>query len=233
MIDRLFPALLLALAFPLGARASAPSPYTDDRLTAALARDLAGHFQLDGDLELEMLRPWDPPATTASAWDVVVTEYPPAPSSIMSVRCRVLADGAQVDDVNLVFRASLWRDAWYARQPLAAGSMFDPSALEAHRIDTFRERNALPASEGNASYIFARQVPADRLLSWNDIARRPLVRKGEMVDVVASEGMLFVSLRALALENGAQGQMVVVRNVDTRKDISGVVVADDRVEVSF
>jgi flagella basal body P-ring formation protein FlgA len=111
--------------------------------------------------------------------------------------------------------------------------MFDPSALEAHRIDTFRERNALPASEGNASYIFARQVPADRLLSWNDIARRPLVRKGEMVDVVASEGMLFVSLRALALENGAQGQMVVVRNVDTRKDISGVVVADDRVEVSF
>ena len=233
MIPRILSCLFLALGAPLWAFAAAPAPFTADQLVSALARDLSGHFQLEGDLELEALRPWIPPATTASTWSVAVTEYPPVPSSTMSVRCRVLGDGVEADDVILVFRASLWREAWCARQPLAAGSMFDPSVLEARRIDCFRERNALPASAGDTSYVFARQVPADRLLTWNDIARRPLVRKGDMVNVVASEGMLFVTLRALALENGAQGQMVVVRNLESRKDISAVVVADNRVEVSF
>jgi flagella basal body P-ring formation protein FlgA len=233
MTPRFLPCLLFALGAPLLASSPQPAPFTDEQLVAALVRDMSGHFQLDGDLALEMLRPWTPPATAASTWTVAVTEYPQAPGSTMSVRCRLLGDGVQVDDMTLVFRACLWRDSWVARQPLPAGSVFDPATLETRRIDAFRERNALPASAGDPSYIFARQVPADRLLSWNDIARRPLVRKGEMVNVVASEGMLFVSLRALALENGAQGQMIVVRNLESRKDISAVVVADDRVEVSF
>jgi flagella basal body P-ring formation protein FlgA len=233
MTPRLLPCLILSLGVPLAAGAAAPAPFTNDQLVAAITKDLSAHFQLDGDLQLDALRPWAPPGTAASSWSVVVTEYPPVPSSTMSVRCRVVGDGAQVDEPYLVFRASLWRDAWFARQPLASGSTFDPAMLEARRIDGFRERNALPAAAGDTSFVFARQVPADRLLSWNDIARRPLVRKGEMVNVVASEGMLFVSLRALALENGTQGQLVVVRNLDSRKDISAVVVADSRVEVSF
>jgi flagella basal body P-ring formation protein FlgA len=233
MTPRFLYCLFLLLGAPLASAAPAPAPYTDDQLITALQRDLAGYFRLDGDLELQMLRPWAPPATQASTWDVVVTEYPQVPSGTMVVRCRVLGDGATVDDTTLVLRAALWRDAWFARQPLAAGAMFDPAVLEARRVDCFRERNALPAAAGDRSFIFARQVPADRLLSWNDIARRPLVRKGEIVDVVASEGMLFVSLRALALENGAQGDLVVVRNIESHKDISAVVVADNRVEVSF
>jgi flagella basal body P-ring formation protein FlgA len=233
MTSRLLLCLILALGASLAAFAATPAQVTDDQLVAALTKDLSAHFQLEGDLQLEMLRPWVPPSTAASSWSVVITEYPPVPSSTMAVRCRVVGDGVQVDDPYLVLRASLWRDAWCARQPLAAGSAFDPTVLQARRVDSFRDRNALPASAGDSSFIFARQVPADRLLSWNDIARRPLVRKGEMVNVVASEGALSVSLRALALENGTQGQLVVVRNLDSRKDISAVVVADSRVEVSF
>jgi flagella basal body P-ring formation protein FlgA len=233
MTLRVLPCLLLALGAPLAFAGPAPTAFTDDQLVSALERDLTGYFRLDGDLELEMLRPWTPPDTRASTWDVVVAEYPQVPSGTMVVRVRVLGDGATVDDTTLVLRAALWRDAWFARQPLSSGAMFDPALLEARRVDCFRERNALPAASGDRSFVFARQVPADRLLSWNDIARRPLVRKGEIVDVVASEGMLYVTLRALALENGAQGEIVVVRNLESHKDISAVVVADNRVEVSF
>jgi flagella basal body P-ring formation protein FlgA len=233
MRTRLLRLLLAFLGAPMAFAASAPAPFTEGRLIDELAKDLTAHFRLDGDLDLQMLRPWSPPATDASTWEVVVTEYPQEPSGTMVVRCRVVGDGATQDESTLVLRAALWRDAWYARQPLAAGAMFDPADLEARRVDYFRERNALPAAVGDRSFIFSRQVPADRLLSWTDIARRPLVRKGEIVDVIASEGMLFVSLRALALENGAQGEMVVVRNLESRKDISAVVVADNRVEVNF
>ena len=36
----------------------------------------AGHFNLEGDLQLELLRPWAPPAQTAAAWTLEVLEYP-------------------------------------------------------------------------------------------------------------------------------------------------------------
>jgi flagella basal body P-ring formation protein FlgA len=250
MIPRAFSSLLFAgllassalraadsPAAPTAASASPAPPegtaFTSAQLLSALTHDLAGHFRLEGDFRLEFVRAWTPPDRTAAAWDIVVTEYPVMPTSTLILRCQVLADGTTAADVMLTLRASLWRDAWFAREPIAAGSTFDPSDLEARRIDCLRERQALPATIGDDSFIFARQVAADHVLSWQDVARRPLVRKGDVVDVVAAEGGLLVTMKAQAVENGVRGDIVTVRNLETRKDISGQVVAQDRVEVRF
>jgi flagella basal body P-ring formation protein FlgA len=250
MMTRLFHAgLLISLlsAFALrlaadgvGAASTAPaSPatagtsFTSDQLVSALSHDLASHYRLDGDFRLELVRAWTPPDRTAVAWDVVVTEYPSSPAPTLYLRCQVLADGATAADTTLTLRASLWRDAWFAREPLAANSTFDRTMLDTRRVDCLRERTALPATMGDDSFIFTRPVPADRMISWQDVARRPLVRKGDVVDVIASEGGLLVTMKAQATENGVRGDTVTVRNLETRKDISGLVVAEDRVEVRF
>jgi flagella basal body P-ring formation protein FlgA len=219
-----------ALAAPSDANATA---FTSDQLLSALTHDLASHYRLEGDFRLELVRPWTPPDRTAAAWDVVVTEYPATPTETLYLRCSLLADGAVASDVTLTLRASLWRDAWFAREPLVSGATFDRQLLDLRRVDCLRERNALPATVGDDSFIFTRQVPADRVVTWQDVARRPLVRKGDVVDVVASEGGLLVTMKAQATENGIRGDMVTVRNMETRKDISGLVVAEDRVEVRF
>ena len=86
---------------------------------------------------------------------------------------------------------------------------------------------------GDRSFIFARAVPAGRMLTWRDIARRPLVRKGEVVEVAAVEGPLMVTMKAVAMENGAQGDTVTVRNAESRKDFSAMVVSENRVQVRF
>jgi flagella basal body P-ring formation protein FlgA len=137
------------------------------------------------------------------------------------------------DDSTVILRAALWRDAWVSRQPLSANSTFDPTLLTTQRIDALRDRDALPATAGDRSNMFARQVPANRLLTWHDLARRPWVRKGEVIDVVAADGDLQVTLKAQALENGGQGDVVEVRNLESHKDISALVVSENRVEVRF
>jgi len=247
MMPRLFHAILLVGAlssFALRAAADGPAATTQGpaaeptaissaQLLAALTHDLAGHFRLEGDFQLELVRPWTPPDRTAAAWDVVVTEYPMAPSSTLILRCRVLADGAAAADVTLTVRASLWRDVWCTREPIAAGSTFDANMLATRRVDCLREREALPATVGDDSFVLARQVPANRLLTWQDLVRRPLVRKGDIVDVVASEGGLIVTMKAQAVENGVRGDTITVRNIETRKDISGQVVAQDRIDIRF
>lgn len=214
--------------------APAPAaPFTPDQLIASLTRSLAAHFNFDGELQVELIRAWTPPARAAKAWDVAILEYPPVPSSSMMVRCRLLADAAPVGETTLVVRAQLWRDVWATRQPVTVGTAFDASFLETRRVDVLRDRDALPAAVGDHSYIFARAVPTGRMLTWRDIARRPLVKKGDLVEVSAVDGALIVTMKAMAMENGAQGDTVTVRNPESRKDFAALVVDENRVQVRF
>jgi flagellar basal body P-ring formation protein FlgA len=204
-----------------------------EEFIAAIVRDLTGHFRLEGELQLELLRPWSAPEKTAAAWETVLLEYPATASSSMLLRCRHLADGVPAGDFTLVVRATLWRDAWAARQPLALGSAFDSALLDTRRVDFLRERDVLPVSAGDRSFIFGRAVSAGRTLTWRDITRRPLVRKGETVEVSASYGQLLVTLKGVALESGAQGDSVSIRNPDSRKDFTATVIDENRVQVRF
>ncbi len=209
------------------------TPLTREHLVSELTRHLAAHFNLDGELQLELLRPWSPPARLAKSWQLEVLEFPAVAGSSMLLRCRVVADGEPAPEWTLVLRASLWRDAWASRMPLAHGDTFDPSMLEVRRVDLFRERDALPAAVGDRSYAMTRSVAAGRLLTWRDVGRRPLVRKGQFVEVSAVEGQLVVTMKALAMENGAQGETVTVRNPESRKDFAAMVVDENRVQVRF
>jgi len=224
------PSVVVVPAAPLA------SPLSRDQFIAALTRDLAAHFNFEGELQLELTRPWSSPARLAAVWDVAVLEYPTVPSSSMLLRIRILADGQPVGsaaDGGIVVRAALWRDAWSTRQPLTVGSPFDAGALEARRVDFLREREVLPASAGDRGFIMARAVPAGRMLTWRDITRRPLVKKGDIVEVSASTGLLVVTMKALAMESGAQGETVTVRNPESHKNFSAIVVDENRVKVRF
>jgi flagella basal body P-ring formation protein FlgA len=222
---------VLALAAP--APGVAVSPLTQDAAVAALSRDLAAHFNLEGELQLELLRAWTPPAVVAGDWQVVVTEYPSVASTAMLLRCHWLADGVPAGEATLTFRAALWRDAWVARQPMASGALFDPAALETRRVDLFRDRDALPANVGDQTFVFARAVNPGRLVTWRDVARRPLIRKGDLVEVTAADGMLSITMKAIALQSGAQGEAVTLRNLESRKDFTAFVIDENRAQVRF
>jgi flagella basal body P-ring formation protein FlgA len=211
----------------------AAGPLTQEQLVSALERELATHFNLEGELKLELLRTWTAPNHLARVWQVQVAEYPTLPASSMLVRCRVLADGATLAEPTFVLRAALWRDAWVVRQPVNNGGAFDPTLLDTRRVDAFRERDALPSAVGDHSFVFTRSVPAGRLLTWRDVARRPLVRKGDLVEVSAAEGTLIITMKGLAMQNGAQGEAVTIRNPESKKDFTAFVVDENRVQVRF
>ena len=213
--------------------ADAPTPLTRETLLASLAQELTAHYNLDGELQLELVRDWAPPARLSPSWRVVVLEFPSVASSSMLVRARIFAGAAVVTETSFVLRASLWRDAWATRQPLTVGGTFDVAVLEVRRVDLFRERDVVPAAVGDRTYIFARAVTSGRLLTWHDIARRPIVKKGDFVEVSASDGALVVTMKALAMENGARGDTVTVRNPESLKNFAAIVVDENRVQVRF
>lgn len=216
-----------------GEGAPTPAPLTREKFVAALAGEFSSHFSLEGDLQLELLRPWSAPDRVAREWTLAISEYPSILAPAMLTRCRLLADGEVAGEYTLTLRASLWRDAWAARQPVPANQSFDPAHLEIRRVDFLRERDALPATVGDAGFMFARSVQPNRLLTWRDVVRRPLVRKGDLVEVAAIDGLLQVTMKGLAMENGAQGDTVTIRNPDSKKDFAAQVIAENRVQIRF
>lgn len=211
----------------------APHTLTQAQLQSELSRQLYAHFNWEGDLQLELLRPWASLDSAAAPIEVVVIDYPATASSTLLVRARFVSAGVVLGEAALSLRVQLWREVWATRQPVERGSLFDPTALEVRRVDVLRERDCLPAATTTSDYTFSRSLPADRLLTWRDVARRSLVRKGELVEVSASDGALRVTMKALAMQSGAAGDMVTVRNLESRKDITAQVVAENRVQVRF
>jgi flagellar basal body P-ring formation protein FlgA len=230
----LIAAALALAALPLRAdTAPAGGPLGQDAFLDALTRNVSSHFNVEGAMQLELLRPWPETRPVSPNWTLAVLEYPQAPASTMLLRCQVRDEAGVVVEATLPVHAAIWRDTWVVRLPVTPGETFDPASLEPRRSDMLRDRDLLPASEGDRSYVFSRAVPVGRMLTWHDISRHPLVRRGDLVVVTAADGLLVVSMKALALENGAQGDTVTVRNTESRKEFTALVTDEDHVQIQF
>src|SRR5690606_41107435 len=109
-----------------------------------------------------------------------------------------------------------------------------PSDLEMREIDLLLEPHAVPAeSDSLYSREYSRDIAPGRPLAWSDLAQRSLVRKGSTVEAVAKNGLLSITMRALARQDGVAGDIVVLRNLDSSKEFSARVVGEGRVEAVF
>ena len=224
-----------ALGFAVCARAEMdagmPPPAAADSAAWLddVADTLAQHYRTDGEWTLELVRPYLPPADAI----VEVTEMPTQPASQMMLRLQVHAMNGTTTNQTVFVRVNIWRDAWIAREPLVRESSIEPRLLEVRRVDILRQRDLVSLDTPTEDLFMTRSLPAGRLLSWRDVARRPLVRKGQMIEVAALDGTLAITMKALALQDGLAGELVRVRNTESRREFAAVVTAQGRAEVHF
>lgn len=232
--------LVLSLAFAAFVRAlpAQTSPVSPAPAAAAetdpwlgtLSALLVDRYKVSGELQLSWNRAR--PANASAASDLVIINAPAELAPQILVTVRATDEAGRVMDHTVILRAELWRDGWILREPALTASAVDIVSLDTRRFDVLREREAIPA-DTSAELNFARNVPAGRLLTWRDVVRRPLVRRGQSVEVLATDGNLIITLRALALQDAARGEPVRVRNPDSKKEFIALVVAESRASVRF
>ena len=86
----------------------------------------------------------------------------------------------------------------------------------------------LDALEGK---VAKRTLLPGRYVQANALREAYVVEKGVPVEMVFVSGALSISATAVTLEPGAAGDLVKVRNVDSGKVVSGVVMADGTVRI--
>jgi len=212
---------------------TAPAVFSQEQLLADLTRQLTEHFQARGDLQLDLLRPWAPLAVSAGPVEVVILDCPARLSSSLLLQVRLQANGSALGSFALMLKAQLLRDVWVSRTPIERGADFDPNQLDTRHLDVLQQRDTVPTDSTDADFTYASSVASGRLLAWRDLARRSLIRKGQIVEVSAVDGMLTITTKAMAMENGAAGDTVRLRNLDSKRDFSALVVAEARAQVRF
>ena len=204
--------LLGLLVSPAALRAQNEAPVWVAEITARIHT----HFGLEGDLHLVPVSGGTFAPKPGAMISIV--EFPSGISAQILLRVRTEVTGEASQEQTVVLRANLWRSGWKLRQPSQRGDLLDSSALEPVRIDVLRDRDALSAMP-QGDYIFTRAVPPDRLLTWRDLAARPIVRRG---------GPVSVSLKGMAMQDGARNETIRIRNLQSNREFTAQVTGENR-----
>ncbi len=206
-----------------------------ETLLREVAKELALRFGVNGELKLSFVRPWTAVPMPANDFSVTITDAPPdGLASSFNVRVKVVSAAESVGEWPLAVRAQLLQDMWAANGRIERGQPLDRSMLTVQKVDVLRDRQAfLSADLDPSTFDTAQPITAPRLLTRRDLSERPIVRKGQMVEVVAKQGLLAITMKALALEAGATGSLIKLRNVQSLKEFTGQIINENKVQVQF
>ena len=200
--------------------------------TTIIAAALKNYYSVDGSLELLAVTPLA--ALEKAPTSVELLEVPQTLTSTLIIKARYLNGSEPVGTISGTFRAQLRINAFVPRRQVARNNALNPADFEVQPVDRLSLKQIpVDASTNLADYEASSQISAGTPLSWNSIKPLPLVRKGALVDVIAHEGALKITTRAIATSDAGRGEQVVMRNPNTNRSFEAYVVNENLVQIRF
>lgn len=126
----------------------------------------------------------------------------------------------------------LFRDVVVAAAPLDRNTILDASDLtvESRDVSTL-SGNYLSRVEELTGRILRRSLAAGQPVTGSTVRERRLVRRGEQVTLTARTPGFVVRSEGKALRDGAEGDVIPVRNMKSKRTVEGVVTGPGMVQV--
>lgn len=202
-----------------------------DAITEAVERSL----RPAGELTLIPLRDFPDLSPYSRPFEVNLVQVPSRLSrGNVMLRYQVENEKGILGEWSMPFRVHLYSDVWFPRAHLRRGDIATPSDFEIRQLDLLAEPDAVPATlESLLRHEYSRDIVPGQPLVWRDLMERAMVRKGDVVEVTAVNGLLAITMRAVARQDGSDGDLIVLRNLDSAKEFSARVIGENRAEVAF
>jgi flagella basal body P-ring formation protein FlgA len=223
-------------------RVSRPAGDALDGKIAALARQTLEH-KLPGrveDVSIQLVQPVRLPPLSADGEDIHLDAE--VRSSVI-VPCRVLVEvsvyirGARRLALPVYFDVKKLQSVPVAVHRLAAGDTFNAENVRVERVPVEAGQKSVPDSSGILGRRARRPIPPGRIIEPEDIETDApaavVIQQSDLVQIVAKVGPLQVKARGEALQNGRTGQLIQVRNVDSKAIVTGRVLDRSTVEVDY
>lgn len=199
-------------------------------LTAALQRQ---YVSGGGQLELRFMRSWTACKVPEGPLALNLLDMPnDGIRAYFLAGFELRADGRRLGTWQMPVQAHLWRKIWVARSNLRIGAPLSGADLVLERRDVLTLYSPLAEfSPGDHSLELAESVRAGSPLLARSVRLRPVIERGQMADALVQEGALSVRMRVQALESGAPGQIIHVRNPESGRRFAGKVLNHETIVV--
>ena len=193
-----------------------------EMLTSILQQD---HVKDRGELELRLTRSWPTIAVADGPFTVKVLDLPASGvSANFIVRFELWSEKERLGAWQLVATAKIWRDVIVAGEALKRGQLLSEATLSRERRDVLTLRDAgIGSFEGEGEIELKENVAAGQPVLARSLRLRPVVRRGSVVDALIFDGPMTITLKVEVLEDGLPGNVVRVRNPQTRREMLGKV----------
>ncbi len=210
-------------------------PISSENLLAAIEAQMHEHLRPAGNISLAPMRALPDLSKHSEPFEVKLSRLPGRLSkNTVYLSIQVENDEGVLGNWDIPFKPALYSEVWFAKRYLRERELAASSDFEARQVDLLYEPDAVVATlEVLQQHEYSRDIRPGQPLKWSDLAERSLVRKGQVVDVIAYQGMIEIAMRAKAQQDGVRGEMVFLSNLESNKNFSGEVIGEGRVQVTF
>ena len=223
-------ALFLLATAPAGFAALAE---LQPAITAALTDELEVN---EGELVLTSVRPL-PKVEVPEGFPLIVkiTQAPAGGlGAFMTIKFSVTV-GDQPRGVHTAFfKAALLREVWVATKYCNRLASLDRVSLKRKKVDVINLRTGIWEGDKLTDDLqIIQAVPAGTVLQPRHVRRRPVVLRNQTVQAVIRHKALHIRLPVVALEDGAPGDVIRLRNPKSYKELRGTVMNGNTVSIKF
>jgi flagella basal body P-ring formation protein FlgA len=201
---------------------SLPESEIKAQLTELLQRE---QVKDRGELELNFTRSVGPLPVPDEAFTWRILDLPASglnPSFVL--RFELKTSRETLGPWQVPVTAKVWREIWVARSALARNQPLNEADVTLERRDVLPFHDApLSASPLDQSLDLAESIAVGGPIYAHSVRPRPVVHRGQMVEAQLQDGTILISLKVEVLENGAPGQLVRVRNPQSKREFRGKV----------
>lgn len=191
----------------------------------------------DQDLVIEVQRAPADLHVLGSADDVRYTvSLRPGQRLLGSVPVTITAtrEGRAIGRATAVLAVRVFQQMVMARRRIRRGEVIAKGMVRLQRGELTSATSEVAAELRQVLGAEARRdIPAFAAITAQMLAAPRLVRRGALVTLLARKGRLQVTTLGIAEQDGAQGQLIRVRNRDSQKIVHGRVLDAETVEVPF
>lgn len=207
------------------------------KLVSLIADALSKSFELDqGKLVLEPSRALSPvsvPVDTANVSIKLIAQPYTRPTSFMKAQYTVFADGLPVESQTSYFKVQLIKDVWITQKAVQRGKTLGEAKLLKKKTDVINLTGGTWDGQPSAKQQLVSTVSAGTVIQERHLRRTPAVYRNQTVEAILRHKTLEIRLRVLALEDGAPGDVIRLRNTRSSKEIRGTVVNSREVKITY
>lgn len=131
-------------------------------------------------------------------------------------------------------RLKVLKDVVISRHHIAKGHMITEQDLKTVKLNTRKLTHGYyKDSAPIIGKLAKRSMQKNHIIAPNNLMFAKLIKKGELVKITAKNDQVQVSVKGIALQSGAAGQIIAVKNMTSKKVIEGKVVGRKAVLINI